>query len=81
MQFASQKGGNIDRFDRLNKGFQETRVKSFQDVLLLEDLIGRILGLHYAPVVAQVHFINQRAVLAGKTVQFGMQLHNIELSG
>ena len=50
-QFASQKGGDVGRFDRLNEGFQEMGIKRLQGVLAFENQVSGIFRLHNAPIV------------------------------
>jgi len=79
-QLAPQKGGDMSRFDGMNQGFQERRVKSLQRLLTLEDHIGRKFSLHDCPAIGQVQGLDHRAVTLGQLIQLGLQGLGVEVS-
>ena len=80
MQLAPQKGGDMRRFDGVNQGFQERRVKGLQRLLALEDQIGRKFSLHDCPAIGQVQGLDHRAVTLGQLIQLGLQDFGVEVS-
>jgi hypothetical protein len=79
MQFAAQKRGNVGWFDSLNQGFQEIRIERLESLLVLEDQICGIFGLHDALTVRQLQVSDDRTVLLGELIQFSVQHGHVQL--
>jgi hypothetical protein len=80
MQLTPQKGGDVRRFDGVNKGFQEMRIKGLHLRLALKDQIGGKFSLHNRPAIGQVEALDHRAVTLNQLIQLGVQLVGIESS-
>ena len=79
VQLATQERGNIGWFDSLDQGFQEIWIERLQGVLVLENQIGGVFGLHNAPTVLQFQAFSYRAVAMSEAVEFGVQGFDVQL--
>jgi hypothetical protein len=79
MEFISQKGGEIVRFDRENGTASEGIIKPLKVSLFLEDQVRSIFSLSNRPVIGQAQLVGDRTVLTRQDIQHLMQVGDPDL--
>ncbi len=78
VELLAQERGDVLRFDGVNHGFEQIGIDGLKVFPLLENDVGGILHLHQAPVICHFHGFDNRTILLGNTIQFSVDLPEIE---
>src|SRR5450631_1415198 len=79
-EFLAQERGDVFGLDRQHGLARELLVKGSEDLLALEHQVGRIFGLHEAPVVRLTEDVEHGAAKLGVAVQVAVQQIGLEVS-